>query len=87
VQRRVGERDPGPARDLLGRHAEHGLRNQQVVGEVEVLRQPSAGEPLEDVTIALHHGTQTFTKGLVLPLALDVVRDRLADRAPSSDAY
>lgn len=45
VQRRVGASDAGPAHDLLGRHADHNLRNQQVVGEVEVLRQPSAGEP------------------------------------------
>jgi hypothetical protein len=57
---RVGER----------RHRVQGHVNEalaQAVGEVEVLRQPSAGEPLEDLTIALHHGPQMLAKRLVLP--------------------
>jgi hypothetical protein len=60
-----------------GRHTEHGFRDQQVVGEVEVL-QASAGEPLEDLAIALHHGLKARPESLVLPLALDVICDRFA---------
>ena len=72
-----GRRGRSRGRGDLGRHTEHGFRDQQVVGEVEVLRQASAGKPLEDLAIAFHHGAQTFTKGLVLPLAIDVLRNRL----------
>jgi len=77
VQRRLGETDARPARNLLGRDAEDSLPDQQVVGEVEIL-QASAGEPLEDLAIALHHGAETCAKRLVLPLALDVLCDCFA---------
>lgn len=87
VQGGLGEPDPGPVGDRLGRHTEHGFRDQQVVGEVEILRQTSAGEPLEDLAIALHHGAQALAKGLVLPLALDVVGDRLPDRVGNADPF
>jgi hypothetical protein len=43
----------------------------QVVDAVEVLRRASAGQPLEDLAIALHHRAQTLAKRLVLALAGD----------------
>ena len=60
--RRFGKADAGPASDLLGGSAENGLRYQQVVGEIEVLRQPLAGKPLENLAIAIHHGTQAIAR-------------------------
>jgi hypothetical protein len=77
VQRSVGKTDPWPTRNLLGGNAEDSLGDQQIIGEAEIL-QASAGEPLEDLTIALHHGAETCAKLFVLPLALDVLRDRFA---------
>lgn len=77
MQRRVGKTDPWPARDLLGGNAKDSLGDQQIIGEIEIL-QASAGEPLEDLTIVLHHGAETCAKRFVLPLAVDVLRDRFA---------
>jgi hypothetical protein len=44
--------------DRLGRSIQHFLGDQQVVGEVGVRGQASAGESLEDLAITLHHRPQ-----------------------------
>ena len=40
--------------------------------------QPSAGKSLENLAIAIHHRPQPLAEPLVLPLARDVLGDRLA---------
>lgn len=69
VQSRFGEADAGPTRDLLGADTENRFGDQQVVGEIELCGQSSAGEPLEDFAVPLHHSAQALTKLLVGPLA------------------
>lgn len=46
-------------------HTEHGFRDQQVVGEVDVLRQASAGEPLEDLSICSVIASRTASETLI----------------------
>ena len=60
---RAGERSARQER-------ENGLRDQQVVGEIEVLRQPSTGKPLENLAITIHNGTQAIAERLVLALRI-----------------
>ena len=87
VQRRLGEPDAPPAGDRLRRNAQHFLGDQQVVGEVEILDQASAGQPLEDLAIALNHRPEPSRKCLVLPLARDVLRNRLPHRIGDADPF
>lgn len=50
-----------------------------------MLRQASAGQPLEDLAVALNDRMQTLPERLVSALACDVLRDRLAHGVGDAD--
>lgn len=85
VEGRFGETDTGPTRDLFGANTQNRFGDQQVVGEIDLGGQASAGEPLENLAIPLHHGTQPLTKLVVASLTCDVLGDRVTHGVRDAD--